>query len=154
MGRLLYHLARPEIRRRLNGTKRVRVLITVGSEVLLVKGWLSRQRWMLPGGGVEQGESIIEAAQRELVEELGLELTAADFDTIGEFDYEDDYKLKWRACLLSVELSTKPTIKRRRLELSDASWASIDDLPVQCSPLVNQALDGLAKTRNQVILKR
>ena len=40
--------------------------------------------WFLPGGGTEQNESIEEAAKREAVEELGIEVNVSR--TIATFD--------------------------------------------------------------------
>jgi 8-oxo-dGTP diphosphatase len=52
---------------------RVAVLIWRDSEVLLVrheKG--GHSYWLVPGGGVDAGETMVEAAARELLEETGL----------------------------------------------------------------------------------
>ncbi len=62
------------------------VLLRRGSEILLqnrVKGtWTG---YALPGGHVEPGESIVEAACREMREETGLQITAPKLCGIKQF---------------------------------------------------------------------
>jgi len=52
---------------------RVAALIRRGDDLLLIKhAKLGRTYWLLPGGGVEEGESMHEALLRELDEECSL----------------------------------------------------------------------------------
>ncbi len=53
--------------------KRAGVIVCSGDEILLIqriKG--DRQYWVIPGGGIDEGETSLEAACRELREELEL----------------------------------------------------------------------------------
>lgn len=53
---------------------RVTLLVDFGDQFVIVAD-TSSGFWFLPGGGVEQGESVEEASKREALEELGLEIT-------------------------------------------------------------------------------
>lgn len=54
-------------------TARVTLLVTLDEQLVVVED-ASNRFWFLPGGGVEPNESIEEAAKREAIEELGLEV--------------------------------------------------------------------------------
>ena len=56
---------------------RVAGLLVNGGRVLLVRQEKEgRTYWLLPGGGVEEGEELVDALRRELAEECGWEPTA------------------------------------------------------------------------------
>lgn len=57
----------------------VSVIITnLGGDVLLLKHSYGPDVWSLPGGGLARGEDPMEAARREVREELGIELPRVD----------------------------------------------------------------------------
>ena len=57
----------------------VRVAILKNNKLLLVKQrHEGRDIWMLPGGGIEEGETSVEAAEREVFEETGLQVKVKD----------------------------------------------------------------------------
>ena len=55
---------------------RVSAILRRGDRILLIRQEKAdREYWLLPGGGVNAGESLVEALRRELTEEVGLEAT-------------------------------------------------------------------------------
>lgn len=112
-----------------------RILIIRNSEVLLVRHTYT-QDWFLPGGGVEKGESFLQAAQRELREECGVE--AHDIRLFGLYR---DPKLK--AHHIAVYVAQKiDTIRefKPNLEIEESRFYPLNDLPDRLSPATRRRL--------------
>jgi len=102
-------------------------VIVKGGKALLVKRAHEpfNGYWVLPGGHVEKGETIRDAAVREMREELGLDIEI--IETIGVFDDPD----RDPRGLISVAVLARPKGERIVLnrEASEYRWFPLDDLP-------------------------
>lgn len=75
----------------------------------------SRLVWELPGGKIEKGESLIEAASRELFEETGA--TIFDLAEIGIYEMNGEYGIVFEAEV--EELSELPEFEIAEIKLNE-----------------------------------
>ncbi len=124
LGKLSYYFSYPILRLLIKGTTRAYVLIIVNDEVLLVKGWLgSQNKWHLPGGGLNRRERPNIAAQRELKEEVGIDISTADLVTLNEEPLRT--KLGYNYYLFTLNLPQKPNLSINNIEILEAVFVPI-----------------------------
>ncbi len=100
--------------------------------VLLIRrgGEPFKGSWALPGGFVEEGETSIEAAMRELKEETGIEFTDSDdLGLIGIYDTPGRDPRGWTiSAAYTASVGGEPEAKGGD-DAIEAKWFAVDELP-------------------------
>jgi 8-oxo-dGTP diphosphatase len=114
----------------------VKCLVTAADRVLLVRHTYGRRSWDLPGGAVKRREPPIDAARREMEEELGL--GSAPWTAIGQLrgsvDHRRDTIHLFRAEVGAPALTVDPG------ELAAVQWFARAELPADLGPYVAPVL--------------
>ena len=104
-----------------------------------------KQQWDLPGGVAEPSESPVTSLERELREELGLELPVGDLAAV---DWLPPYKQWEDAVLLVFDLGSVPDLVERAVlqpsELRAVHWTRPEQAADHVAPYVARLLDALA----------
>jgi 8-oxo-dGTP diphosphatase len=115
-----------------------------GDQVLLVQraNPPSQGRWSLPGGVVELGETFRQAAQREVLEECGVEVEAGPvIDVIDNIVQDESGRVRFHYVItyvLARHLGAHPHPASDALEVR---WIRCEDLDtLDMHPLARQAL--------------
>lgn len=82
--------------------------------------------WGFPGGKVELGETLQQAAEREVKEETGLDVIAQSLDTLLEaFDYDEAGQLRYHYLLIPVVCRWQGGEPLAASDVSDARWFDV-----------------------------
>jgi 8-oxo-dGTP diphosphatase len=91
-------------------------------------------KWEFPGGKVEQTETVQQALARELQEEIGINVKAAQPLLVIEHSYSD------KAVKLDVWLVTEFTGTAQSLEGLENRWVQLDELEQLDFPEANRPI--------------
>ncbi len=106
-------------------TARVRVVIRCEDEILVVKNWFGSGHWQLPGGGIKSREKPIDAAIREVNEELNINLVSPELLTNDILVFKQFGLLKRNHFVYSV-FKNKPDVNKSR-EIHYFKWLDINE---------------------------
>ncbi len=110
------------------------VVVLKGDDVLLIRrGKAPRAgQWSLPGGAQKLGETVFEAARREVLEECGVTIAAATLlDVVDSIDRDDDGRVRFHYTLIDFGADWRGGDPVAGSDAAAAQWvslAALDDL--------------------------
>lgn len=114
--------------------------------------------WCTPGGGVDVGEALIPALEREMVEELGIQPVIGNLLYVQQFVYGDTEQLEFFFHItnaqdyLQIDLSqtTHGHIEIDRVEFIDPASSPVLPVFLRSEPLVEHAGGSAPKFFNNI----
>ena len=109
----------------------VGVVVWHGDRVLLVqRGRPPRQgQWSLPGGAQQLGESLAEAARREVLEETGLTVDLGDvLATVDSIEHDPEGRVRYHYTLIDFTAEAHGAELVPGDDAADARWFELDHL--------------------------
>jgi len=106
---------------------RTRIFVVADNKLLLIRTWLGADAWGLPGGGVKRGESLEDAAVRELREETGIKTMPELLNHLGEYR-RTVHGLRYTAHYFVLRLDETIPTKGQILEVAETSWIDKSEL--------------------------
>lgn len=127
LGQVIYFFGYPIVRLAIFKSTRAYVLITYKDEALLTVDWLSfRHQQRLPGGGVKHREDPLEAAKREVYEEIGLIIDTNSLKPITDQPIHSKKHFKYYVYTLNI--NEKPTLRTKDLDVLYTNWVKRQDV--------------------------
>lgn len=115
----------------------VGVVVCKDDAVLLIQRGNPPRRgdWGLPGGAVELGETLREAARREVREECGIEIAiGAMIDAIDLMQRDDAGRLQYHYVVVDFAAAYVGGDLRAASDVLDARWVALRDLDTVALP--------------------
>jgi len=125
----------------------VGVLIRDGDRYLLVRRAAEPDAglWSIPGGLVELGEGVEEAAVREALEETGLEVEIKELlGVVDKIERDEEGRIRFHFVIIDYLAEARGGTLRPSSDALDARWVRVEDLPrYRLSPTLLELLRGI-----------
>ena len=95
-----------------------------GGRVLMIRTHKWGNRWGIPGGKIERGESATDALRREVREETGLEVTNVEFTLVQDCIDSPEFHRPEHFLLLNYTANATTTDVRLNDEAQEFRWMS------------------------------
>lgn len=122
------------------------------NKVLLSKrlntGWMDGF-WHIPGGGLEENESLTHAVTREAKEELDVDVDPADVKLLYILHLN---KQTLGFYFITTRWQGEPKNNEPN-ECSEVAWFSMDQLPQEMSPFAERVIEGRKSGKNYFYLE-
>ncbi len=109
----------------------VGVVVWRGDQVLLIRrGRPPKQdEWSLPGGSQELGETVAQAARREVHEETGVHIDVRDVVAVVDLiDRDDDGRIRFHYTLVDVLAEWHDGTARAGDDAAEVAWSTLEQL--------------------------
>lgn len=109
----------------------VGVVVHKGDKVLLIKRGKepNKGKWSLPGGAQDTGETVMEAASREVLEETGLYIKDTQIiDVVDSITKDDNGKVLYHYTLIEIGALWHDGEPKANSDAEEVMWAGVETL--------------------------
>ncbi len=110
----------------------VGVVVWRDDEVLLIRRAKPPRQgeWSLPGGAQKLGETVFDAARREVLEETGLTIDVLGLvDVVDSIQRDDTERVRYHYTLVDVFAAWRAGEATADDDAAEAAWVGLDALP-------------------------
>jgi 8-oxo-dGTP diphosphatase len=106
------------------------VVFKEGAVLLVQRGQAPAEgSWAIPGGGVRLGETLQQAAEREILEETGVVIrAAAPVYTFDVIERDAEGRVRFHYVIVDLAAEYVAGTPRPASDAVDARWVSVDEL--------------------------
>lgn len=138
-----------KLRTRITRQERARIIILNHRNQVLLVHEIASNRWSLPGGGIEKGETPVVAVVREVYEEIGFTVEPRSLTLLGVLRKpETTVGYVAHIFMFRESSSGKVAVNLNSHELIDSAWFDLDALPTKISKVTRAAFELLSKTQS------